>query len=580
MILDAATAKGFTLSPLKMMALDAKVLVFALVFGVVGFLVVYPLAFLLVASFEVGPLGQETTIGLANWLVAFTDPGLQSAMVNTLTLTATRQSIALCIGVFLAWLLARTNLPGRTWIEFGFWIAFFVPTLPVLLGWIFLLDGHSGLINRLITSIPGIENSPFEIYSWWGITFAHLMTNTLVVKVMLLTPAFRNLDASLLEMARVSGAGTFRTLFKIIIPVLAPAILVVMLLGTIRSLEAFEIELILGAPDRINVYSTEIYRSVFDSPPNYGPATALSMMIFVVIAPFVVLQQIIVRRRSRVSISTRFSSGLHDLGRWRWGAFWLLLLLLGAMTVLPMTFMVLGSFMEFFGYFDVPDGAFTPWHWITVLSDPLFLGAFWDTIVIATMAALTAMLLFPAIAYLLVRTRYPGRGVLDFLTWIPTTIPGIVIGLAFLWVFLETPVLRPLYGTKAGLILAFTMAGMALGVQLIKAGIIQISTELEEAARVGGASWLYTMRHVVVPLVAPTVVVVGVLAFVTAARAVSTPILLASRETQTLAVFQLKYIEAGNLEAASVVGVVVLLLSTGVALVARMLGLRFSLGSH
>ena len=274
------------------------------------------------------------------------------------------------------------------------------------------------------------------------------------------------------------------------------------------------------------------------------------------IAPFVILEQFISRRRSRASISARFSTSLYDLGRWRWFVFGIFAVLLFAMTLLPITFMVMGSFMELFGYFEVDGGAFTINHWTTILEDSLFLDSLWDTVVIATVSALVAMILFPAIAYLVVRTKYFGRGALDFLTWIPITVPGIVIGLAF------------------------TIAGMALGVQLIKAGIMQISMELEEAARVGGATWLRTMRKVVVPLVAPTVVVVGVLSFVTATRAVSTPVLLSSRDTQTLAVFQLKFIEAGDLEAASVVGVVVLVLSTGVALIARMCGLRIGLGGR
>jgi iron(III) transport system permease protein len=151
--------------PLSRLSLDVRLLVFILVLGVVAFLVVYPLSLLLVASFEVGPYGQATTTGLGNWHVALTDPRLQSAIVNTLTLTVTRQGIAFVIGVVLAFLLARTNLPGRHWLEFGFWIAFFVPTLPVLLGWIFLLDGQSGLINRLVQDLGWLDGPLFEIYS-------------------------------------------------------------------------------------------------------------------------------------------------------------------------------------------------------------------------------------------------------------------------------------------------------------------------------------------------------------------------------------------------------------------------------
>ncbi len=562
------------------MRLDFRLLLFVVALSAVGFLVLYPLGLLFFASFEVGPYGQATTLGFGNWIAAFTQPNLQSAIINTLTLTAARQGIAFVVAIVLAWLLAGTNLPGRHWFEFGFWISFFLPTLPVLLGWIFLLDGHAGLINRLVVALGWADAPPFEIYSWWGIVFVHLMTNTLAVQVMLFTPAFRNLDASLVEAARMSGAGSFGSLIRIIAPMLTPTILVVVLLGILRSLESFEIELILGPPARIDVYSTAIYRHVFDSPPDYGPAFVLSIMVFVIMAPFVWGQQVLGRRRSRASITSRFALRVADLGPWRWLACAVFVALLGAMTVLPVFFMVLGSFMEVFGYFDVPDGVFTLDHWVTVLSDPLFLASLRDTLIIAVATAVASMLLFPAIAYLIVRTRYRGRGLLDFLTWVPTMVPGIVVGLAMLWLFLQTPFLRPFYGTQVGLILAFLLAGMALGIQLTKTGIMQISLELEEAARAGGASWLYTMRRIIVPLVAPTVVVVGVLAFVAATRGVSIAILLSSHATQTLAVFQLKFIESGDMEAASVIGVVLLVLTTGVAFVARMFGLKIGLGGR
>ncbi|HEX4194722.1 MAG TPA: ABC transporter permease subunit, partial [Stellaceae bacterium] len=523
---------------------------------------------------------QPTMFGFGNWVSALTDPALRSAIVNTITLTLTRQAIAFCLAMMLAWILARTNLPGRSWLEFGFWISFFLPTLPVLVGWIFLLDGHSGLINRAIVGLGWANDAPFEIYSWWGIVFVHLMTNTLAVQVMLFTPAFRNIDASLLEMARVAGSRTLGTLLRIILPVLAPTIFVVVLLGTIRSLEAFEIELILGPPAKITVFSTAIYQHVFDSPPTYGAAFALSLAGIALMAPLVLAQQAIARRRARATLAGKFSARTADLGAWRWPLFALVLLLLGAMTVLPIAFMLLGSFMEVFGYFDVPDGAFTIAHWATVLQDPLFLGSLWDTLIVAAATSLLSMLLFVPIAYLVVRTRYVGRGVLDFLTWLPTTVPGIVIGLALLWVFLKTPGLQQVYGHPLGLVLAFTLAGMALGVQIIKAAILQLSPELEEAAQAGGAGWFTTMRKIVLPLVAPAVAVVGVLTFVAATRGVSTAVLLSSHATQTLAVFQLKYIEAGDLETASVVGIVILALSTGIALAGRLLGLRFGLGER
>jgi len=577
---SAALERRVEAAPARRWSLSPRMLIFAAVFALVAFFVLYPLGLLVSASLQVGPYGQATSFGFGNWISALADPNLRSAIVNTITLTATRQAIAFVLAIVLAWVLARTNLPGRNWLEFGFWISFFLPTLPVLVGWIFLLDSHSGLINRFILALGWANDPPFDIYSWWGIVFVHLMTNTLAVQVMLFTPAFRNIDSSLLEMARVAGSSALGTLLRIILPVLAPTILVVVLLGTIRSLEAFEIELILGPPAKITVFSTAIYSHVFDSPPTYGAAFALSIAGIALMAPFVAAQQAIARRRARATVAGKFSARVAELGAWRWPLFALVLLLLGAMTVLPVVFMLLGSFMEVFGYFDVPDGAFTIEHWATVLRDPLFLGSLWDTLLVAVATALLSMLLFAPIAYLVVRTRYRGRGVLDFLTWLPTTVPGIVIGLALLWVFLKTPGLQQIYGHPIGLVLAFTLAGIALGVQIIKAAIMQLSPELEEAAQAGGASWFTTMRKIVLPLIAPAVAIVGILEFVAATRGVSTAVLLSSHATQTLAVFQLKYIEAGDLETASVVGIVILALSTGIALAGRLFGLRFGLGER
>lgn len=576
----AAIAGEAAQAPARRWAFSPRALLFALVLAIVAFLVLYPLGFLVAASLQVGPYGQATTFGFGDWVSALTDANLRGAIVNTLTLTAARQAIAFVLAIPLAWLLARTDLPGRHWLEFGFWISFFLPTLPVLVGWIFLLDGHSGLINRLIVALGWAGDPPFEIYSWWGIVFVHLMTNTLAVQVMLFTPAFRNIDSSLVEMAHVAGASMLATLTRIILPVLAPTLLVVVLLGTIRSLEAFEIELILGPPAKIAVFSTAIYAHVFDSPPTYGSAFALSIAGIALMAPFVAAQQAIARRRGRATVAGKFVLRTADLGPWRWPLCALVLVLLGAMTLLPIGIMLMGSFMEVFGYFDVPGGAFTLDHWITVLQDPLFLGSLWDTLVVAAGTAILSMLLFAPIAYLVVRTRYRGRGLLDFLTWLPTTVPGIVIGLALLWVFLKTPGLSQIYGHPLGLVLAFVLAGMALGVQIIKTAIMQLSPELEEAAQAGGASWLTVMRAIVLPIIAPAVAVVGVLEFVAATRGVSTAVLLSSHATQTLAVFQLKYIEAGDLETASVVGLVILALSTGIALAGRVFGLRFGLGQR
>jgi iron(III) transport system permease protein len=540
----------------------------------VALFVVYPVLLLVLNSFHEGALGQETGWGLANWRAAVTQPSLFTALINTLTLAITRQAISIVIAIALAWLLARTDLPGRNWLEFGFWTAVFMPQLTVTLAWIMIFDGFNGVANQVLSALHISDQPVFNIYSWWGIVAAHLLSGTIAVQVMLLTPAFRNLDASFEEASRVSGASTFGTLLRVVVPVLAPAIFIVTLLGAIRGMEAFETELVLGGPINLDVFSTKIYRLTLAQPPQYGIATVLSMVVLVVVLPLVLFQQRFAARRNYTTVSGKFRSQRLRLGFWRWP---LLALVGGAVliiTLVPATLVMVGTFMNLFGKFNIAQ----PWtlrNWQTVLASPTFSRALTNTLVISVGSALLAMLVFTALAYVIVRTRFRARGVLDVLVWLPSTFPGIILGLGFLWLFLGTWFLRPLYGTTFLLIIVAALGGMTLTTQVVKSSMLQLGAELEEASHASGASWWYTMRRVVLPLIAPTVAVVGVLGFSFAARTTGSIALLSTATNQPLSMLQLTMAASSEYGPASVVGVFLMLLTVGAALAARAFGLRF-----
>ena len=519
---------------------------FVIVLALVAFLVLYPIWLLVINSFQVGQFGLATHWGLANWQAALTQPAMRLAIVNTVTLTATRQGLALVGGVLLAWLIARTNIPGRYWLEFGFWVALFLPTLPLLLGWILLLDGQSGLLFQLLSKIPLARKiPPFEVFSWWGIVLVHLLGTSIPAKVFLLTPAFRNMDAALEEASRTCGVSVKATLFKIVIPIMAPAILVATMLGTIRSLQAFEIELILGSPAKINVVSTMIYRLVYQSPPQYGSATALAMVMVLILIPFILTQQWLTNRRSHATVSGKYTSRLHDLGPWRWPAFALILALLLSITLVPAALLVMGTFMKIFGFWNLPN----PWtinNWVKILNDRRLISAFWNSLALGAGASIISMVVFSLIAYISARTKLRGKGFLDFLTWLPSTIPGIIIGLGFLWLFLGTSIFRPLYGTLWVLIIVATLGSMTVGVQIIKTNMVQLGAELEEASWAIGGSWFYTFRRVILPLVAPSVLVIGLQVFASSVSAVSIVALLGSPTNQPLSLLQLNYLRAAR----------------------------------
>ena len=277
-----------SLFPIRSLQISA--LPMAILLVVVGFLVLTPLCLMILNSFQTARPGEAIVWGFEGWVKASTTPGIVNAISNTFSLAITRQAIALLIGVFFAWLVARTDIPMKGLLEFFFWLSFFLPALPETMGWILLLDPKYGLLNQGLMGLGIVSQPLFNIYSFWGIIWAHL-GGTLSVKVMLLAPAFRNLDAALEESSRISGASGWHTFFHIIIPVMAPAILVTVILGMIRSLEAFEIELLLGTPIGLQVYSTKIHELVTWEPAQFAPAMALSTLFLGLLLLMVALQR-------------------------------------------------------------------------------------------------------------------------------------------------------------------------------------------------------------------------------------------------------------------------------------------------
>lgn len=556
--------------------LEAQAVAGAMALAVVAFLVLYPILLIILNSFQVARPGAAPAYGFEGWRVALSSPGMRQAVYNTFLLLFARQAISFPFAIFLAWLLARTDLPGKGWLEFMFWLSFFLPSLSVTLGWILVLDPEYGIANQLWMWLFGTQRGPFNIYSFWGIVWAHLGHNTTAIKVMLLTPAFRNMDASLEEASRVSGASTIGTLARILVPIMTPVLMVVLILSIINGLQAFEVELILGAPINLQVFSTQIYRLIHQEPPLFGPATALSTIVLTVLFPLIFLQRRLIGRRDYTTIGGRYQPRPISLGRWRYPAFAFVSLVAVLITIVPMSFLITGTFMSLFGFFHI-EKAWTLVNWQRVFQDPIFLSSLRNTLFMAAGAGLLAVFAFSMVAYVIVKTKFALRYLLDFISWLPSTVPGILMGIGLLWLFLDSPFLRPLYGSIWLLILATVTGSITLGTQIIKSNLLQLGKELEEASWTSGASWWSTYRRIMVPLLLPTLILVGVLNFIHAARDISTVALLASSSSRTLALLQLDFMVSGRYESAAVVATMVMLLTTGVALVARAFGLKLGL---
>jgi iron(III) transport system permease protein len=449
-----------------------------------------------------------------------------------------------------------------------------VPSLPTTIAWIGLLDPQLGLLNKALTALPFIEQSPFNIFSVGGIVWANLMGNGIAVKVMLLTPAFRNMDAALEEAARVSGASNMRTALRVTLPLMISPIMLVFALQLLRVFQSFEVEFLLGTPIDFYVYSTKIFALIRTDVPQYGEATALASITLLVIALIIPLQRWVLERRRYTTISGTFKPGLIDLGLWNYALFVAVASLLVLLTIAPLLMLVLGSFMTRIGYFVL---GFTLDHWKLILSDPLFLDAARTTLILGLFASIGSPLLFSLIAYILVRTRLPGRSALDLMVWGTAAIPGILSGLGLLWLFLGTPGLAALYGTIWALFLVVLLQGKTTGVNIMKGVFVQIGPDMEEAARVAGAGWIRTYFRIWLPLLMPTLALLAVLNFTSAAGATAQIILLASRETMTLSLLALELSSPGinNREAASIISIFIIGITIVGALAVRALGLRF-----
>ena len=549
-----------------------------------GMYVLVPVLLIFVNSFDVAGVGEPRTWSLENWRIAFSSPDIFTALGNTFMIFGIYTVVSFPLAVLVAWAIARTKVKWAYGLEFMFWVSFMIPTISVTIGWTFLLDPSVGMLNKLLEQLPFVENGPFNIYSVPGIIWVHLMANATSGKVMLLTPAFRNMNVSLEEAARVSGANNFRTMLRVTLPLMIPAMTVVFMLQLVRIFQSFETEQILGTPIGFFVYSTKIFQFIrFFDPPNYGAAAALASVTLVLIAVIYPTQKWLTSRKHYTTVSGNFKPGLIDLGRVQPFVTAGIIFLLFLLTVMPILTLIGGSLMTRVGFFNATP-MFTFKHWDLVLTDRFFIQSLKTTIILSSTTAIVSPLLFSLIAYIFVRTKWRGKQILEGVFWMSAAVPGILSGLGLLWLFLGFDIgggqrfdlLLPLYGTIYALIMVVVLQGKLTSTQLIKGVYLQMGADMEEAARVAGAGWLRTYFRIWVPLIMPTLILIGTLNFVIAAGATGSIILIASRDTQTLSIHALNLMTHSTgkqLEAAGIVSLFIVGLTVVVAVVLRRFGL-------
>ncbi|VIO79550.1 Trehalose transport system permease protein SugB [Bradyrhizobium ivorense] len=535
-----------------------RIAALVLLAAILAFLSVYPLSMLLYGSLHSTPPGMAGTFNLDGYRDVIT---LQSAvtLLNTVGISLAKTIPSVILAVLLAWILARTDTPFRGALEVLITLPFFIPPILTAMAWGMLGNPQVGLLNQLYQWITGSETAPINVYSYGGVVW-HMMQYSVPFLFLLIVDAFRAMDPSLEEAATMCGASRLRTFRTVTLQLMLPALTGAAILSFIRGIENFESPLFFGSPAGIRVITTDIYDSINQrSPPQYQYATAVSFVIMALLFLIVLLQRRMLRGRSFQTITGKgYSPSVMKLGAWRWATFAFCVLFFVVTVVLPVGQLIIGSFFKFFGFYQLD--MLTLEHYREVFGSSEFWRGFSNTMLLGLVGATLTMLLGATVAYVSVRTKWRGRLLIDSMAWLPWMMPGIVLGVGFLWGFALLPHGIPIYGTIWALLLAYISLGTPLSVRAMSSAYAQLSFDLEECSRVHGASWLQTMRRIVLALAWPSFAVGWVLVFFGIMRELSASVLLYSVGSEVLSVVLLKLWANGNAEQVSVIGLIMMVL--------------------
>lgn len=530
----------------------------ALLALLLAFLTLYPLLMLLYGSFHTAPPGEQGVFSLDGYRHMLTGENF-AVLMNTVAISLTKTVLSLLIAAALAFLVARTDVPMRGPLEILITLPFFIPPILTAMAWGMLGNPQIGTINLMWKWISGSENALFNVYSWGGVVW-HMMQYSIPFLFLLLVDAFRAIDPSLEESSRTSGAGALRTMRRITLPLLLPILSSLFVLSFIRGIESFESPMFFGTPAGIEVITTRIYHLInHQTVPDYQTVTAMSLGIVVLMMLIVIWQRRLLGGRNFQTITGKgFRPRLVRLGAWRWPAFAFCMLFFVLTVLMPVGQLLLGSFFQFVGFYQAD--MLTTKHYVSVWENAVFWRALANTGLLGVTAATATMVLGAVVAYIGVRTKWRGRNLLETLAWLPWFMPGMVLGVGFLWAFSLLPSWIHIYGTVWALFLAYVALGSPLAARVMSASFMQISQDLEECSRAHGASWNRTFWRILVALAWPSFAAGWVLTFFMVLRELSASVLLYSAGSEVLSVVMMRLWMDGKAEEVSVIGLLMLLL--------------------
>lgn len=528
------------------------------------FLIVYPAAILLERSFR----DDSGAFSLVWYLQAYTSERNLSAIVNTIIVATGSAALAAVSGTLLAWAVVRTDMPARRLVEMASIVPFISTSFIGALAWILLGSPETGLINQFWRFL-GNSEALINIFSLEGIIFVIALYEMPFV-FLLVAGALRSMDPALEEASLSAGAGLWRTTTRVTLPLVLPAILASSLLVFVLAAEQFGVPAVLGTPARIRVLTTSIVATNTFYPPQHGLGAALCVTLLIIALAGLWLQRRMLANRSFTTVGGKGSQPRRiALGPFRWVLLGVCCLYLLLAVVLPFSTIFLSSIRTLWtADFRWEQFTLAHYHWI-LFEYPSTLRAIRNSLFLAVVGATVTILLCALISFLSLRTKLPGRTVLDYLSMLPLGFPGVVLAYGLLQVWINPPLV--LYGTVWILFIAYLTRYLPIGVRATSATLVQIHPELEESSLSCGANWFQTFKRVTLPLLKPGIIAGWILLFIAFARELSASILLYSPGNEVLSVVLYDLQQNGQFREISALAFIQIAASIVLVLVAKWL---------
>ena len=542
------------------------------------YLAIIPLGFLLWQSFftpQTADTAARFTFG--NYLEAYGSSETWTLLRNSLGFAVGASLFSFVVGAGLAWMNERTNTPFKTLFYGLSVIPLIIPSVLFTVSWILLASPKIGIINLVLKDLLGLEHHVFDIYSLWGMIWVDGLHYS-PMAFLLMSAAFRAMDPALEESAMMSGANVLQVAWRVTLKLTWPAIFATILILFVRSIESFEVPALLGLPVGIEVFTSSTYEAVHRYPSQVGLASAYAVTLLLITSVGVYLQSRLSSRGSKYATMTGkgFRPRQIDLGRWRYLTAGIFITYFLLIVVLPFAVLVWSSFQKFY---SVP--SWKALHNLTldpyrfIVTYPSLVRSVWNSLFLAFGTATIIMLVTSVICWIVVKTKLPGRWLLDNVASLPLVFPGLVLGLSIMIFYLNVDI--GVYGTIWILFIAYVTRFMPYGLRYNTTSMLQIHKELEESAAMSGASWGTTFWRVILPLLKPGLVAGWIYIMLLSIRELSSSILLYSPGTEVVSVVIWELWENGQYVELSALGVMFILALFVLVMVAQWLGRKFGI---